>query len=201
MPTLKLSLVALALCCFCIGAKAQSANPQEAGFVAGGDINLHLSAGDYDFSASPDNTIRLSWRRDGDHSRGGSPAVRARINVNGRKAIVVTDGPTNNMHYTVEVPKSANLTVRLSAGDLRIAEIEGDKEIHLHAGDVRVAVGDPRQYKDVDLSVKAGDLNAPAFGGSKDGLFRSFHWSGQGTYRLQVHLGAGDVNLVIGDSI
>ena len=64
-----------------------------------------------------------------------------------------------------------------------------------------MAVGDPQKYGRVDLSVKAGDLNAQPFGGTKDGLFRAFHWTGKGSYSLQVHLGAGDVNLVTSDSI
>jgi len=186
------------------GARAGSwTGTEQRAFVSGGEIRFDLSAGDYDFSASPDNTIRVSWRWDSSDTsrRRSAPMVKAQINVNGRGATVVTDGPTNNMHYTVEVPKSANLTVRLGAGDLRIAEIEGNKDVQLHAGDVRIAVGDPQRYSQVDLSVKAGDLNAQPFGGSKDGLFRSFHWTGKGTYQLRVHLDAGDVNLVTSDSI
>jgi hypothetical protein len=202
------ALVMCAVAAFCqaqdTGARAGSwAGTEQRAFVSGGEIRFDLSAGDYDFSASPDNTIRVSWRWDSSDTsrRRSTPVVKAQINVNGRDATVVTDGPTSNMHYTVEVPKSANLTVRLSAGDLRIAEIEGNKDVQLHAGDVRIAVGDPQRYSQVDLSVKAGDLNAQPFGGSKDGLFRSFHWTGKGTYQLRVHLDAGDVNLVTSDSI
>lgn len=201
------ALIMCAVAAFCqaqdTGARTSSSDgTEQRAFVSGGEIHFDLSAGDYDFSASPDNTIRISWRWDsGDSSRRTPPTVKAQININGRGATVTTDGPHNNMHYTVEVPKSANLTVRLSAGDLRIAEIEGNKDVQIHAGDVRIAVGDPQRYSQVDLSVKAGDLNAQPFGGSKDGLFRSFHWTGKGTYQLRVHLDAGDVNLVTTDSI
>jgi len=188
------------------GARAEAPRQegfQEQAFVSGGDIQFDLSAGDYDFTSSPDNHLRVSWRWEDSQSsrRGLSPVVKAQINVKGRNATVTTDGPHNNIHYLVEVPKSANLVVRLSAGDLRIAEIEGNKDVQIHAGDVRIAVGDPQRYSQVDLSVKAGDLNAQPFGGSKDGLFRSFHWTGKGTYQLRVHLDAGDVNLVTSDSI
>lgn len=202
MLKLKVFLIALALCSICVLAHAQDVNSRQQSFISGGDIHLDLSAGDYDFRASSDNAIRVSWRWDNDHRRHTlSPNVKAEINVKGHTAAVMTDGPHNNIHYTIEVPKSSNLTVRLSAGDIRIAEIEGSKDVHIHAGDVRIVVGDPQKYSQVDLSVKAGDLNAQPFGGSKDGLFRSFHWTGKGNYRLQVHLGAGDVNLVTSDSI
>jgi hypothetical protein len=205
------SFAALILCavtalCYAQDKGARAETPrqhgfQEQAFVSGGDIHFDLSAGDYDFTASPDNIIRLSWRWDNESSSHTTAGVRAQIKVSGRSATVTTDGPHNNIHYTVEVPKSANLTVRLSAGDIRIAEIEGNKDVQIHAGDVRIAVGDPQKYSQVDLSVKAGDLNAQPFGGTKDGLFRSFHWTGKGSYQLRVHLGAGDVNLVTSDSI
>jgi Putative adhesin len=205
------SFAALAMCAVAACCQAQDGGTrtgsldgtERRAFVSGGEIRFDLSAGDYDFSASPDNTIHISWRWDsGERSRHTSPPmVKAQINVNGRSATVVTDGPHNNIHYTVEVPKSVNLAVRLSAGDISIAEIEGNKDVQIHAGDVRISVGDPQHYSQVDLSVKAGDLNAPPFGGTKDGLFRSFHWTGTGTYQLRVQLDAGDVNLLTGDSI
>src|SRR5947209_9532293 len=202
MPKPCLLLFALFLLAAPAFAQSHDDGSQSQSFVSGGDIHFDLSAGDYDFTSSPDNTIRVSWRWDNNGSRRALPAnVKAQIKVNGRSADVTTDGPHNNIHYTVEVPKSSNLTVRLSAGDIRIAQIEGSKDVHIHAGDVRIAVGDPQKYGQVDLSVKAGDLNAQPFGGAKDGLFRSFHWTGKGSYRLQVHLGAGDVNLVTSDSI
>jgi hypothetical protein len=43
--------------------------------------------------------------------------------------------------------------------------------------------------------VKAGDLDASPFGGSKSGLLQEFTWSGDGKYTLRAHLGAG--NLVL----
>src|SRR5436305_2243823 len=94
-------------------AHAQTAGIEQQSFVSGGDIHFDLSAGDYDFTSSPDNTIRVSWRWDNNGSRRTLPAnVKAQIKVNGRSADVTTDGPHNNIHYTVEVPKSSNLTVR-----------------------------------------------------------------------------------------
>jgi hypothetical protein len=50
-------------------------------------------------------------------------------------------------------------------------------------------------YRSVDASVYAGDLDAPAFGACTGGLFRSLHWSGTGAYKLHAHVGAGDLEL------
>jgi hypothetical protein len=47
----------------------------------------------------------------------------------------------------------------------------------------------------VDASVKAGDIDARVFGGSKCGLFQHFTWSGQGKRTLRAHLGAGNLEL------
>jgi hypothetical protein len=43
--------------------------------------------------------------------------------------------------------------------------------------------------------VKAGDLNATPFGGSKSGLMQHFTWSGPGKYTLRASLGAGNLQL------
>lgn len=189
---------ALLVCLAAVPAHAQNTGHGEAEFVSGGDIRFDLSAGDYDIVAAHDSFIRVSWRSD--HGEDANK-VDVGFHIVGRTATISTKGPHNNMHYTIEAPKSSNLTVRLSAGDLHMAGIEGSKDVQIHAGDLRIAVGDPSHYGQVDLSVNAGDINASPFGGNKDGLFRSYHWTGKGSYRLHVHLGAGDINLVSSDSI
>lgn len=174
-------------------ARAEGVGHGEAPFASGGDIRLELSAGDYEIIPTNAEEIRVSWRSDRDRD---ANRVHVKFHIVGNSANVETDGPHSNMHYTIEVPKSANLTVRLSAGDMRIGAIEGNKDVQLHAGDLQIAVGDSKQYGQVDLSVNVGDLNAAAFGKTKDGFFRSFHWRGSGNYRLHAHIGAGDLNLV-----
>jgi hypothetical protein len=93
------------------------------------------------------------------------------------------------------VPTQADLYVRLTAGDLRVESIRGNKDIELHAGDVDIDVGRPEDYQHVDASVWAGDLTAAPFHVNKGGLFRSFDWNGNGRYRLHARLKAGDLRL------
>jgi hypothetical protein len=76
-----------------------------------------------------------------------------------------------------------------------MAGIKGDKDIEANAGNLSISVGSSSDWDEVDASVTAGDLHAPAFQAATGGLFRSFKWKGPGKYRLHVHLTAGDINL------
>ena len=101
----------------------------------------------------------------------------------------------NAIHATIEVPALTDVRIRLTAGNLEMSGIKGDKDIEANAGNLNISVGTSSDWGDVDASVTAGDVNAPAFHESRGGLFRSLSWRGPGKYRLHVHLMAGDVNL------
>jgi hypothetical protein len=165
----------------------------ERAFSQNGRIRMDLSAGDYRISGSPDDRIRLEWSlRDPAHL----PRVKARADVRDREATITTDAPSNKgLKVVIQVPKQADLYVRLTAGDLRIEGIQGNKDVELHAGDMRIDVGRAEDYRNVDASVWAGDITAPPFRVNKGGLFRSFDWRGKGPYRLHAKLKAGDLHL------
>jgi hypothetical protein len=162
-------------------------------FSQNGRIRMDLSAGEYHISGSPDNRIRLEWSvRDPAHL----PRVKARADVRDREATITTDGPMNKgLNVAIQVPEQADLYVRLTAGDLRIEGIQGNKDVELHAGDVRIDVGRAEDYRNVDASVWAGEIRATPFQVHKEGLFRSFDWRGKGPYRLHAKLKAGDLRL------
>ncbi len=162
-------------------------------FVANGRIRMDLSAGEYRISGGADNHIRMEWRtRDGDQLA----RVKARADVRGTEADITTDAPRNSsFRVTIQVPVRSDLDVRLTAGDLRVERVQGNKDVNVHAGDVNIDVGNPADYRRVEASIWAGDLRAQPFGLSKDGLFRSIEWNGKGPYRLSVHLKAGDLRL------
>jgi len=165
----------------------------ERDFSQNGRIRMDLSAGDYRISGSPDSRIRLEWSlRDAAYL----PRVKARADVRDREATITTDAPSNKgLKVVIQVPKQADLYVRLTAGDLRIEGIQGNKDVEMHAGDVRIDVGRAEDYRNVDASVWAGDITAPPFQVNKGGLFRSFDWRGKGPYRLHAKLKAGDLHL------
>lgn len=182
-------LAVLSVAPITLGAQS-SGSPAEKDFVSGGRVAITLESGDYDIRASSDNRIHVRW------NEASARGVRVRLTTNDKSAeLRVENTPHNNFHATIEVPALADLRIRLTAGDLRVSGIKGDKDIAAHAGDMNISVGNSSDWGDVDASVTAGDINASPFQASKGGLFRSFKWKGPGKYRLHVHLTAGDVNL------
>jgi len=165
-----------------------SGNPAEKDFVSGGKVEITLESGDYNIRASADNRIHVRWNE--------ASRARVKLTTNGKSAdLRVENTPNNNFHATIEVPALTDLRIRLTAGDMSVAGIKGDKDIEANAGDLNISVGSSSDWGDVDASVTAGDIHAPAFQAAKGGLFRSLNWKGPGKYRLHVRLRAGDVNL------
>ena len=176
-----------------LSAQEAPSSSLERQFSAGGRVKMDLVAGDYHITGSPDNRVRIDWSvRDTE----SLAKVRTRADVRDKELTITTDGPSNKgLKFTVQLPNQADLYVRLSAGDLTIEDIRGNKDVELRAGDLRIDVGRAEDYSKVDASVWAGDLKASAFQVTKEGLFRSFDWSGKGPYRLHAHLMAGDLYL------
>ena len=137
----------------------------DAPFIAGGQISMDLSAGEYRISASPDNQIHLQWSV---RNRSQLRDVEAYADVDGSDATIVMDGPSNNFRVTIAVPVRSDLSIELSAGELSVEDIVGDKDIRLSAGELRIDVGRPDDYSHVEASVWAGELKAPPFGKSRE---------------------------------
>ena len=158
-------------------------------FAAGGKIDIHLDGGAYEVQPAADDRIRVTLS-------GNVGNAKVELAAEGTHAdVTVKDTPHNNFHATIEVPKAADLVIRLSGGDLLMAPITGNKDVEAYGGDIKIGVGDPNDYSSVDASVKAGDINAGVFGGSKSGLLQRFTWTGPGKYTLRASLGAGDLVL------
>ena len=170
-------------------APATEVRATERPFVSGGKIDMQLDGGNYEIRPADDNHIRVTLS-------GNTGNAKAEVTVSDTHAdLKVKDTPHSNFQATIEVPKTADLVVRLSAGNLTMAAITGNKDVESYAGNVDIAVGEPDDYSSVDASAKAGDINARAFGGSKSGLFPHFTWSGHGKYTLRAQLGAGNLEL------
>jgi len=175
------------------GDPGKLSNSLERPFAPGGAIHMSLSAGDYHISGSKEPHLRVLWRV---RNAEDLPRVRVQADVKGSVATLATDGVRNGFEVEIQVPTRSGLHVRLTAGDLTVDGIEGNKDIELHAGDLTIDVGRAEDYSHVDAALWAGDLEAPPFNVSKGGLFRSFDWKGGGAYTLHAHLKAGDLRLV-----
>jgi hypothetical protein len=171
---------------------ARPATTLEHPFAAGGQIRMDLSAGEYELSGTSESRIRIdSSVRDENRLRD----IRNHIDVRGKTARVTTEGPSNNFHVAIYVPGRTDLVIRLTAGELAIKGIEGNKDVELHAGELDIDVDRPEDYHHVDAAVWAGEIDAAPYRIAKGGLFRSFDWKGSGPYRLHAHLKAGEVRL------
>ncbi len=173
---------------------AQELTPEahvERSFASGGSIQMHLAPGDYTITGTPADRVRIAYRP----TNTASGPVQVELQAQGSSATLTVRHAAHNFHADIEVPLRADLFVRLGAGDLNVQGVSGGKDIEVHAGDVNVDVRRPEDYREVDASVAIGDLNAPAFNVTKDGLARSFKRRGPGSYCLHVHVGAGDVRL------
>jgi hypothetical protein len=167
-------------------------------FAPGGTIYMDLSAGGYVIEGTPDPGIRIRWTTR-DTSDAGS--VRATADVKGTHARITISGPKNGFSARVEVPVRSDVAVSLSAGDLVLGGLVGDKDVSAWAGKIDVTVPNRDEYYSVRASVTAGEIRAEPFQVHKGGVFRSFWWEGKGRHALRVRLTAGDVVLHAGPKV
>jgi hypothetical protein len=162
-------------------------------FISGAEIRMHLEAGGYTIIAGDSENIRVTYNaRNEEQLR----HVRVEVKRNPYSAdVYVSDTPNGNFHATIEVPRRSNLWVRLSAGELVVEDVEGDKNLEVRAGRIQADIPHPEQYGHRDASVLTGSIAASAFEVSKGGLFRSFEQRGPGKYRLHAHVMTGEIVL------
>jgi hypothetical protein len=173
-----------------MGQSQPSADSVQHSFASGGTIHLKLSSGDYTIRAGAEDRILARWASD--ETVPIEDVVR--LAVRGASATVRTDGPLKHSRFVIELPGRSDIQLNIRAGDIRIAGIEGNKEIHMTAGDLNISL-DPDLYSRIDASTTFGDLDAYPLHISKGGIARSFHWTGSGKYALSAHLFAGDLKL------
>jgi hypothetical protein len=145
---------------------------------------------------SDSNKIRLHYTV---KSRRASHAKDAHVDIEirGRDANIEFHAPTSgNTHFDVEleVPQTTNLDVHEKVGDLTVEDIEGDKDLELSVGDIRVAVG-RAAYHLVRASTSIGDVNGNGYGGTSGWLGKTLKYHGDGKYELRAHVGVGDITL------
>ncbi|HEV2112954.1 MAG TPA: hypothetical protein VGR50_02320 [Terriglobales bacterium] len=166
-------------------------------FGSGGKVEVELTSGAYVIAGTDSDSIAVTYGCD---SPRALRQVKVNINTTGSTArITVADTPQSNFHAVIELPRRSALWVRLTAGDLRIEGLQGDKDIEGNAGNIEVEVPHPDEYGHRDASVLAGDLDASVFNISTGGLLRSFRQNGPGKYRLHAHLMAGNISYIEGN--
>jgi hypothetical protein len=163
-------------------------------FAAGGIVRLKLSSGDYRIRAGASDRLVVRWEI-GDEARVRDlKRLSVDVDVAGTTAVVATEGPTRHVRFTIELPARSDVHLRMRAGDVRIDGIEGNKDIRMTAGELKIGIL-PESLSRARASVTFGDLEARPLGIAKSGIKRSFKWAGTGAYTLDARLLAGDLTL------
>lgn len=96
----------------------------------------------------------------------------------------------------LEVPTPLSLEVHMTGGDLTVEGVDGDKNLQLFAGDLKVDVGRLDSLREAVVSTRVGDADVPSTGTQHGWLGHTWKYQGNGPYRLYAHTSFGDVNLV-----
>lgn len=165
----------------------------ETEWSSGGRLELDVRSGDVRVSGTDTNKISIHYEgRKADEVE--DVAIQFRKNGS-RGVLTLSGGPRNDFQIRIEVPRQTDLYVRMPFGALEIASVRGSKNVELHAGDVQIEMGDPKDYAHIEASVTTGGLDSAPLGISKGGLFRSFKRDGPGKYQLYAHVGSGELAL------
>jgi hypothetical protein len=128
-------------------------------------------------------------------------AAQVRLHFSGNQdngTLTITgDSHEGNFQVRIEVPRKTSLRVKMPAGQVKVEEIAGNKDIDLYAGQISISSDRLWDYRSVHVSVDVGDVKAQVYGEEKGGFFRSFSkHSLDGEYSLQAHVMTGQIELV-----
>lgn len=164
-------------------------------FAGGGMLHVQLSVGDMHFKRGDSDKLRLTYTVKSHRERNIKEA-RVDFDVRGNDATIEFHAPSSNTQFDVEieVPANTNLDVHEKVGDLTIDEIDGDKDLELGVGDIRIAKGNS-SYHLVRASTGIGDVNSDGYGETSGWLGKELKYRGDGKYELRAHVGVGDITL------
>ena len=166
-------------------------------FVSGGYLHLRLSVGDLHIRSGDSAKIRLEYTV---KSSRESHVKQARVdfNIRGNDATVEFHAPTGsgNTQFDVEleVPANTHLDIHQKVGDLTVDSVEGDKDLNLGVGDIRVSTG-RSGYRLVNASTGIGDVDSDGYGETRGWLGKTLKYHGDGKFELHAHVGVGDIKL------
>jgi len=194
----KAAFACLLLVPFCLASNwdYEETHSDSRDFVAGGTLHVRLSVGDLRIKRGDSNKISLHYTIRSRRERNVKDA-RVDFEVRGNEAdIEFHSSYSGNAQFDVElqVPSNTNLDVDEKVGDLTVEGVEGDKDLSLSVGDIRVAKG-PSDYRLVRASAGIGDVDGDGYGETSGWLGKTLRYHGDGKYELRAHVGVGDITL------
>jgi DUF4097 and DUF4098 domain-containing protein YvlB len=192
-------LVCLILVPFCGASddwKYEETRDEVRDFVSGGSLHVRLSVGDVHIRHSDSNKIRVHYTVKSRRERHVNDA-RLEFEIHGNDARIEFHSPAGgNTQFDVEleVPQNTSLDVHEKVGDLTVEDIDGDKDLQLGVGDIRVAAV-RSGYHLVNASSSIGDVNGSGYGETSGWLGKTLKYHGDGKYELRAHVSVGDITL------
>jgi len=165
-------------------------------FTAGGYLHVRLNVGDLHIKRGDSARIRLEYTVKS-HRESHVKDARVDFNVRGNDATIEFHAPTTGstqFDVELEVPANTNLDVHQKVGDLSVDSIEGDKDLNLGVGDIRISA-QHSGYRLVNASTGIGDVNSEGYGETRGWLGKTLKYHGDGKYELRAHVGVGDIKL------
>ena len=165
-------------------------------FAAGGFVHVRLSVGDMHIKRGDTNKISLRYTVKSRHERNVKDAT-VDFDVRGKHATIefhAPSGGSTQFDVELEVPQTTNIDVHAKVGDVTVEEVEGDKDLSLGVGDLRISNG-RAGYRVVNASTGIGDVHSDGYGETSGWLGKTLKYHGEGKYELRAHVGVGDIHL------
>lgn len=176
--------------------KYQETHNDSREFVSGGYLHVRFSVGDIHIKRGDSAKIKVQYTVKSRHESNVKDA-RLDFDIKGKDASIELHAPSNNTEIDIEleVPANTSLDVHQKVGDMTIDNIDGDKDLDLGVGDIRVIAPGQSAYKLVRASTGIGDVNSNGYGETSGWLGKTLKYRGDGKYELRAHVGVGDIRL------
>jgi hypothetical protein len=165
-------------------------------FAAGGYLHVRLSVGDLHVKRGDTNKISLHYTIKSSREKNVKEAS-VDFDVRGNDATIEFHSPSSsNMQFDVEieVPQNTNLDAHVKVGDVTVGDVQGDKDLSVGVGDVRIG-SERAGYRIVNASTGIGDVHGEGYGETSGWLGKKLKYHGEGRYELRAHVGVGDIHL------
>jgi len=165
-------------------------------FAAGGFVHVRVTVGDMHIKRGDTNKISLRYTVKSRREKNVKEAT-VDFDVRGNNATIEFHAPAGgNTQFDVEleVPQTTNIDLHAKVGDVTLEEVEGDKDLSLGVGDLRVS-NERAGYRVVNASTGIGDVHSDGYGETSGWLGKTLKYHGEGKYELRAHVGVGDIHL------
>jgi Putative adhesin len=164
-------------------------------FVVGGFVHVRLNVGDMHVRRGDTNKISMHYTIKSRREKNLKEAT-VDFDVHGNNATIEFHASGGNTQFEVEleVPQNTNLDVHAKVGDVTVEDVEGDKDLSLGVGDIRVENA-RAGYRVVNASTGIGDVSGEGYGETSGWLGKTLKYHGEGKYELRAHVGVGDIHL------